>query len=263
MNAQAQPATATLSALRDVAPPRIENLPVLRAGFDNLQGFELAQRAAKALSQSSLVPKEFQGNLPNCMIALELAQRIGASPLMVMQHLYIVHGRPGWSAVFMIASFNQCGRFSALRYEWSGTEGKDDWGCRAWATEKGSGEKIVGPIITIGLAKKEGWYSKGGSKWQSIPQLMLMYRAASWLVRTHAPEISMGLQTTEELADTFDAVAGADGTYAVTTESLRAVDAAAVGELTLEGEHRVGDPSPGPSGAFDAAASRALDQAAL
>lgn len=224
MNAQTQPQAATLSSLRDVAAPRIENLPVLRAGFDNLQGFELAQRAAKALSQSSLVPKDFQGNLPNCMIALELAQRIGASPLMVMQHLYIVHGRPAWSAVFMIASFNQCGRFSAIRYEWSGTEGKDDWGCRAWAAEKGSSEKIQGPLITIALAKKEGWYDKAGSKWKTIPQLMLMYRAASWLVRTHAPEISMGLQTAEEVSDTFDATLGGDGTFTVTTESLRAAD---------------------------------------
>lgn len=244
MNAQASPATTTLASLRDVATPRIENLPALRAGFDSLQGFELAQRASKALAASTLVPEQYRGNLPNCMIALELSQRIGASPLLVMQHLYIVHGRPGWSAVFMIASFNQCGRFSAIRYEWTGTEGKDDWGCRAWATEKGSGEKIVGPLITIALAKKEGWYAKGGSKWQSIPQLMLMYRAASWLVRTHAPEISMGLQTVEELGDTFDAMAGADGTYTVTTESLRAAEPVAAdepsaeppAELTLEGE---------------------------
>ena len=220
MNAEVK--STQLSALRESAAPRIENLPVLRAGFDNLQGFELAQRAAKALAASSLVPKEFQGNLPNCMIALELSQRIGASPLMVMQHLYIVHGRPAWSAVFMIASFNQCGRFSAIRYEWSGTEGKDDWSCRAYASEKTTGEKILGPVITIALAKKEGWYQKSGSKWQSIPQLMLMYRAASWLVRTHAPEISMGLQSVEEVGDVFDAAQGSDGSFAVTTEALRA-----------------------------------------
>lgn len=246
MNAQTSPATGTLAALRDAAAPRIENLQVLRAGFDSLQGFELAQRAAKALSASSLVPKEYQGNLPNCMIALEMAQRIGASPLMVMQHLYIVHGRPGWSAVFMIASFNQCGRFSAIRYEFVGTEGRDDWGCRAYATEKATGEKIVGPLITIALSKKEGWYAKNGSKWQSMPQLMLMYRSASWLVRTHAPEISMGLQTVEELGDTFDAVAGADGTYTVTSDSLRQA-----GEVPAV--------TPDAPPAFDSDASRALD----
>lgn len=227
MNAQIQPGAAApaqtnLAALRDMAAPRIENLPALRAGFDNLQGFELMQRGAKALAASSLIPENFRGNLPNCMIALELAQRIGASPLLVMQHLYIVHGKPGWSAAFMIASFNQCGRFSAIRYRWSGTEGKEDWGCQAWAKEKATGEEISGPVITIKLAKLEGWYDKNGSKWKTMPQLMLMYRAASWLVRTHAPEISMGLQTVEELGDVYDATAGAGGEFTVTSEDLNA-----------------------------------------
>jgi hypothetical protein len=200
-DAQAQaPVRTTLAQLQG---PR-ENVPAVRAGIIDSHSFELAQRIARSLSLSSLVPKEYQGNLPNALIALEIAQRIGASPLMVMQNLYVVHGRPGWSAKFLIASFNQCGRFSSIRYTWTGTEGKDDWGCQAWAMEKATGEKIVGPLITIALAKREGWYQKSQSKWQSIPQLMLMYRAAGWLVNTHAPEISMGLQTQEELGDTFE-----------------------------------------------------------
>ncbi len=201
------------------------SLPVVRMGFNDLQGFELMQRAAKALAASTLVPEQYQGNLPNALIALEMAQRIGASPLMVMQNLYIVHGRPAWSSKFLIASFNQCGRFSAIRFEWFGTRGKDDWGCRAWAVEKSTEQKIEGPVITIGLAKEEGWYEKKGSKWKTIPELMLMYRSAGWLVNTHAPEISMGLNTAEELGDVFDAGLDANGTYRVTTESLQQAEA--------------------------------------
>jgi hypothetical protein len=198
-----------------------ERMPVVRMGFADLQGFELMQRACKALAASTLVPKDFQNNLPNCLIALEMAQRIGASPLMVMQNLYIVHGRPGWSAKFLIASFNQCGRFAAIRYEWIGDRSKDSWGCRAWAIEKETKEKIVGPLIDIALAKKEGWYQKSGSKWQTIPELMLMYRAAAWLVNSHAPEISMGLNTADELGDTFDAERAGDGSFTVTQQDLR------------------------------------------
>lgn len=170
-------------------------------GFNSAQGFELLQRAAKLLASSTLVPKEFQGNLPNCVIALNMANRIGADPLLVMQNLYIVHGRPGWSAQFLIATFNQCGRFTAMRFEFFGEPGKDTWGCRGYATEKSTGERIVGSDITIAIAKKEGWYAKAGSKWQSMPQQMLMYRAGSWLVRAYAPELSMGLQTVDELQD--------------------------------------------------------------
>lgn len=173
-------------------------------GFSSLQGFELAQRAAKLLAQSSLVPKEYQGNLPNCVIALNMAARMNADPLMVMQNLYIVHGRPGWSSQFLISTFNTSGKFSALRYEWVGEEGKDSWGCRAWAIEKATGEKLVGSTVTIGLAKKEGWYSKNGSKWQTMPQQMLMYRAASWFIRAYAPELAMGMHTAEEIKDTID-----------------------------------------------------------
>jgi hypothetical protein len=106
------------------------------------------------------VPKQYQGNLPNCIIALELAQRIGASPLMVMQNLYIVHGRPSWSSQFLIAAVNQCGRFTALQYEWSGKPNTDEWTCRAWAKDKATGERVQGPAVSIAMAKKEGWYAR-------------------------------------------------------------------------------------------------------
>lgn len=176
----------------------------VRAGFFDLEGFELLQRVAKAFSSSSLVPQQYQNNVANCMIALNLASRLKADELMVMQNLYVVHGRPGWSAKFLIATFNHCGRFTAVKYEFFGTPNTDDWGCRASSTELASGEKIVGPDVTIKMAKDEGWYGKNGSKWKTIPQLMLMYRSAGWMINTAAPEISMGLPTQEELHDVID-----------------------------------------------------------
>jgi hypothetical protein len=215
--------STTLAALKGATaqglPMQIE--PNAQMGFATMQSFELMQRAAKLLASSTLVPKEYQSSIPNCVIALNMAQRIGADPLLVMQNLYVVHGRPGWSSQFLIATFNHCGRFSAIRYKWGGTEGKDDWSCQAYAKERESGEDITGPVITIALAKKEGWYTKTGSKWQSIPQLMLMYRAAAWLVRTHAPEIAMGLQTAEEIGDVYEATRGRNGGYTVDVEQLR------------------------------------------
>lgn len=170
--------------------------------FGSQNNFENAQRMAKALCSSTIVPVMYQGekNLPNCIVALEMANRIKMSPLMVMQNLYIVHGNPGWSSKFLIATLNVSGRFSPIRYEWRGTEGQDDWGCRAWAYDK-SGEKLEGAWVDINMAKKEGWYSKNGSKWQTIPQLMLQYRAGAFFARTYAPEIGMGMQTAEELYD--------------------------------------------------------------
>ena len=215
---------ASIQALRQ-PPPAEMQMPQVSVGLTNLQGFELAQRAAKLLASSTLVPKEYQGNLPNCVIALNMAQRVGADPLMVMQNLVIVHGRPTWSAQFLIATVNTCGRFSALRFEFFGERNTDEWGCRAWAVEKATGEKLVGSDVTIGIARKEGWYGKNGSKWQSIPQQMLMYRAGGWWTRAFAPELSMGLQTADEAGDIYDATPDASGTYSVSMDDLRSTEA--------------------------------------
>ena len=191
-----------------------ENVSV---GLTTISGFELAQRAAKMLSSSTLVPKDYQGaaGLPNCIIALNMANRMGADPLMIMQNLVVVHGRPTWSSQFLIATFNSCGRFTAMRFEFFGEKGTDSYGCRATATEKSTGEKLTGTDVTIGIAKAEGWYGRNGSKWKTMEQQMLTYRAASWFVRTIAPELSMGLHTQDEIVD----ISGDSGYAVVDSQS--------------------------------------------
>lgn len=176
---------------------RVETGGALNA-FADETSFVSAQRMAKALSSSSLVPQAYRNNLGDCLIAIELANRTGASVLMVMQNLDIIHGRPSWRSTFLIATVNAGGRFSPLRFRFQGTEGTDDWGCRAVARDKADGEECVGPLVTIATAKAEGWYAKSGSKWKTIPELMLSYRAAAWWTRLYAPEVSLGMLTTEE-----------------------------------------------------------------
>lgn len=214
------PATE-LAAPRDVA---------VMPGFNSNSSWELAQRIGKAFSASTIVPAAYQGNLPNCIVALEMANRMGASPLMVMQNLYIVHGSPAWSAKFLVACFNQCGRFSSLRYEWSA----DRSACRAWAIEKATGERLEGPLVSVQMAKEEGWSTKGGSKWKTMPELMLMYRAAAFLIRTYAPEISMGLRTDDEIIDTVEEVRPAAGRLDAVRQALQSLPAQRVDQSTGE-----------------------------
>jgi hypothetical protein len=189
--------------------------------FFNMDGFELMQRIAKAFAASDLVPKQYQGNLPNCMIALDMAQRIGANPLQVMQNLYVVHGTPGWSSKFLIATVNTCGRFSTMRYEWKGEPGEEGFGCRAWAIEKATGERLDGIWVTWKMVNAEGWANKNGSKWRTMEDQMFIYRAASFWQRAYAPELGMGLQTEEELQDVYDARKDSGGAYAVDLDDLR------------------------------------------
>ncbi len=216
-------------------------------GLLNLEAFELSQRIAKMLSSSTLVPEQYRatiqkkagkdeyGNqlwreepnpngLSNCVIALNMSNRMGADPLMVMQNLYLVNGRPSWSSQFIMAGINSSGRFSALRFEledlgekevecvetvWENRKPKKisktvkihDFSCVAWAIERETGERLESSKITIEMAVKEGWYTKEGSKWQTMSEQMLRYRAASFFGRVYAPELLMGLRSAEEEQD--------------------------------------------------------------
>jgi hypothetical protein len=174
------------------------------SAFSSENAFVSVQRMAKALASSTLVPDSYRGeaNLGNCIIALELSQRIGASVMAVMQSMVPIHGKPTWSAAFLIATVNSCGRFSPMRFRWVGKEGADDWGCRAYAVEREGNLELVGALVTIAMAKAEGWYSKNGSKWKTMPEQMLQYRAAAFWTRAYAPEIALGMHTSEEIHDT-------------------------------------------------------------
>jgi hypothetical protein len=173
-----------------------------------LKQFEIQQRIAQMYSTSTIVPDTYRGNLGNCVIALDMAQRMGANPLMVMQNLVIVHGTPSFSAKFLVASINASGRYTSLQYEWQGEQGKPEWGCRCVAYEKSDTKRehpLQGTLVTMQMADAEGWSKKNGSKWLTMPQQMLMYRAAAFWQRAYCPEITMGFISTEEAYDIEDA----------------------------------------------------------
>ena len=207
--------------------------------------FDSMQRVCGMLINSDLVPDTYKAkeNTPeakakaiaNSMIALEISQRIGASPLMVMQNMSPIYGRPSWSAKFLIATVNTCGRFNPLQYkftskdtlgeieytdyEWKAEGGRnqkvavkkvfdgtqiENIECVAYTTAKGSDDILESSPVSLAMAIKEGWYLKNGSKWQTMPKQMLIYRTASFWTSAYAPEISMGMSTVEEVEDTID-----------------------------------------------------------
>ena len=175
--------------------------------FSGIADFDAAQRMAKALCSSTLVPKEYQGQqgLANSLIALEIASRMRLSPLVVMQNMTPIHGRPTWSSKFLIATVNASGRFSPLRFVFDDKEKPTS--CYAVATDKATGEVLEGETITLELARKEGWWSRKDrqgnetSKWQTMTGQMLRYRAAAWWSNVYCPEIALGLLTQEEAVD--------------------------------------------------------------
>jgi hypothetical protein len=163
------------------------------------QAFALLQRQATMLASSTLVPKDFQGNVANCCIGLEIANRLRASAFMVIQNIDIIHGRPSFRATFLIAMVNASGRFTPLQFRMEGD--KANRSCVAHCKDAATGEIIEGPEVSMAMAKAEGWSTKNGSKWLTMPELMLRYRAAAFFARLYAPDITLGMQTAEELRD--------------------------------------------------------------
>lgn len=160
-----------------------------------------AWRTASMICKSGLVPESYHGSPENCLIAIDLANRQGLSPMMVMQNLYVVKGKPAWSGSFCAAAINGCGKFTPLEYLWSGEPGTPSFGCTARATRRCNSSLCQSDTITMQMAKDEGWIDKAGSKWKTMPRQMMMYRAASFFARAHCPEVLLGIQTVEEVQD--------------------------------------------------------------
>ena len=168
--------------------------------FGTSDNFIMAMQMAKALAESTIVPQTYQNNPSNCLIAIEQAQRMNISPLMVMQNLYPIQGRPSWSSKFLIASINASHKFD-MELQYDETKDKDGkpYSCVAWTMK--NGRRVEGMEVNMQMAKDEGWLGKNGSKWKTMPQLMLRYRAASFFSSLNCPELTMGIYTKEEIED--------------------------------------------------------------
>lgn len=170
--------------------------------LQKVQEFEFRQRKAQLYAQSKIIPQTFQKNVADCYIVITMAEEMKVPEMIAFQHAYCIKGKVSWSAVFLIACFNSCGRFTPIQYAFSGSGKK--LACQAFTTVRQSGKQLIGPTVSLEMAKAENW----GAKWDNIPELMLRYRAASFLVKTVAPEIALGLSEATELEDEVASKAG-------------------------------------------------------
>lgn len=190
----------TQIATTEQALPAVQAVPTaVPTVWNNAQLFEDTLRAANMLAKSALVPATYQNKPADCFIALDLANRMNVSPIMVMQNLYVVKGRPSWSGQACMALIEASGKFSAPTPVYFGTFGAMDYGCRISAVRLSDGKVVNGSSVTMQMAKDEGWLSN--PKWQHMPEQMLAYRAASFFAKVHCPAILAGMQTAEEVED--------------------------------------------------------------
>ena len=168
--------------------------------FGTSDNFVMAMQMAKGLSGSTLVPREYQGNECNCLIAVDIAIRLNTSPFVVMQNLDVIQGRPSWRSQALIGMINASKRYDMeLQFEETKDKNGKPFSCQCWTTRKG--RRVDGPVVDMDMAIAEKWVEKNGSKWKTMPQVMLRYRAAAFFSRMNCPEISMGLYTNDEVVD--------------------------------------------------------------
>lgn len=182
-----------------------DNAPEIADMYYTAAAFELGQRLAKMMAAGSMLPAIYHNNVSNCATLIQIShafRHMGVTPFMVAQQLVPVNGKFGWQGQFVAAVVNASKRFAAdLQYRFDG-EG-NDYGCTAWTTRK-DGTLIEGTKIDWKMVKAEGWDSKNGSKWKTMPEQMFRYRAASFFGKAYIPDLLQGFQTAEELEDMKD-----------------------------------------------------------
>lgn len=156
---------------------------------------------SQMLSQSTIVPDTYRNRPENCFIALDMASRMGMSPLAIMQALFVIQGRPSWSGQAIASMIRANPTLKNVNLEYVGERGTASWGAYVTAERVSDGRVLKGTTVTLGMAKAEGWLDKKGSKWLTMPEQMLAYRAYAFFGRVHVPELMMGLQTAEEVLD--------------------------------------------------------------
>lgn len=160
------------------------------------KSFEHTWRVATAFASSKMIPKQFQNKPEDCMVALMMAQQLEVNPILALQNLQVIHGNVGFNSSFAIALANDRGNFREP-ITWT-SEGSGDNLAVTAHTILRTGKEIS---ITVGMdtARKEGWTSN--PKYKTMPEQMLRYRSATWLIRLHCPEVLLGMQASEEIQD--------------------------------------------------------------
>lgn len=183
-------------AIAPVAPPMPPAVPSVP-----MEQLKAKLQYAKILATSTMLPKQYAGNAGNCMIAIDMAERMGISPFQVAQNLDIIQGNPAWKSTAAIALINNCGRFEPLEYEITHNEDWTEFSGYAYAKDIKSGKICKGTVVDKKMCVVMGWWDKNGSFWKKMPEQMLVYRTSVFFARKYCPEALMGLYTVDEQRD--------------------------------------------------------------
>lgn len=201
----------------------------------------LLQRAntmARIYLDSGMLPDGLK--IPGVLVGLDIAARTGRDPLSVLQSIYFVKGKAGWSSSYLIALAKEAG----YPLRWRVVDGPDGLEVTCF-TDAIEGDSAYA-TVSMKMAEDEGWTSN--PKYQTMPELMLRYRSATMFVRLYLPEIILGLGGPTHTVDELEDIVNAQDVTAerVTPPPTPAGYAAQIDAL-LGGEPSTSQPSEAPS----------------
>jgi hypothetical protein len=183
----------TSTAVAQQQPTNIVAMPNGRSGFSLApQSLDEAMRFAEILSKSSIVPKDYQGNAGNILVAVQWGAELGLPPLQAMQNIAVINGRPSIWGDAVLALVRGSGLLESIDEQCDGT--------RAVCAVTRRGEPAVERAFTTEDAKRAGLLGKPGP-WQQYPTRMLQLRARSWALRDVFPDVLRGVHLAEESQD--------------------------------------------------------------
>ena len=196
----------------------LQRKPVMATGdmpisLETISGFENLQRMARMFVTVPFVPDTFRAPYTDekgkrrgcssieeaigcCVVALDMAMRMKANPLAVMQNIYVVHGRPAWTAQFLLATLNNSGRFSTIRYKFQGTQGEDGWYC-----DLDELERLITPktrLLVLNTPNNPTGYALSADERQRICELARRHG-----LRILADEVYRGLEAPDAVPPAF------------------------------------------------------------
>ena len=159
----------------------------------SLDKYELAEKIASSV----LIAGSYRHKPADVYMGLEMSEKLGVNLGEFLNNVYISGGKPCMTTALMISLVNRSGKFKEPIQFISKGEG-DSLEVTAFAHLQ-SGNRVTAGI-TMKQAHQEGWTRN--KMYQSLPELMLRYKSAAFLIRTFAPEVTLsGIHSVEEMQD--------------------------------------------------------------
>lgn len=189
---------AQVLALADESP----RLPNISAGGSVRaivpQDFDSAWRIANAVVKSGMAPKGVD-TAEKAMIAIMHGLEVGMTPMMALQSIAPINGRPSIYGDGALGLVQGSGLMEWYKEYYRGKDGKDDYAAVCEVKRKGDPEVKTG-TFSIADAKLAGLHGKSGP-WTQYRSRMLKMRARSFALRDGFSDVLRGLHIAEEMQD--------------------------------------------------------------